>query len=197
MRLTRKRGDACERPKYPRVFLDIPYKKTYQNIEDVIRAILRTYRLHPVAAKDRNKTSYLLNEIKDLIKSCQYAIVDFTGLNFNVGFEAGLLEAWGCPYILLKHRNTKSPSDLQGIRYSEYSNPDNLSKHLIQWIKQNVKEAKPIRETELLTEVIKQIMANSQVDLGTATAMVKSMLSTLGKSADSLPPTGPRAKRKR
>jgi UTP-glucose-1-phosphate uridylyltransferase len=99
-----------------RVFLDIPYKSSYIKYERVIRAALIAYGLEPVVAKDSKKTTNLLDDVVELIQSSKYAVVDISGLNFNVGFEAGYLQALGRKFILLKDKKTKPPADLRGLK---------------------------------------------------------------------------------
>ena len=196
-RKSSKSGKKGDRRKQLRVFLDIPYEKLYRPYENAIRAALLVYGLHPVAAKDIVKSSNLLADIERLIRSCKYALVDISGLKFNVGFEAGLIEARGLCYILFKNPNTKPPSDLQGIRYFEYSSAVDLQLFLIQWIKQNIRGARPIREQDYLADVVTKIMKKSQVDRETAMEMVVSILATFKKSGRALPAIEAKSKRRR
>lgn len=171
-----------------RVFLDIPYKGSYKRYESAIRATLVSYELHPVLAKDSKQTKFILDEVCDLIRSAKYAVVDISGLNFNVAFEAGFLYALGGrTFILLKKKNTKPPADLQGLKYSEYTDKTSLMKVLRVWIKQNVPEAKPSVHNKDLRKIINKITRGGNIDRTLAKEMLLSMMEGLVESDGKLP----------
>ena len=45
----------------------------------------------------------------------------------------------GKPCAILKRKNSKQPSDVQGIEYIQYENTDEINNQLRDWIKDNVK----------------------------------------------------------
>ena len=170
-----------------RVFLDIPYKKTYRKYERLIRATLIAYGLEPVVARDSRATQYLLDDVANQIQSSKYAVVDISGLNFNVGFEAGYLTALGRSFILLKDKKTKMPSDLQGIKYSQYSNRAGFIKELLSWLQQNVPEAKEIPEQKAVTDILNRIKKRSRLSDDSAVDVLAVLLTRLADSEGELP----------
>lgn len=141
-----------------RVFLGIPYKKSYKRYEDAIRAALHASGLEPVIARESTRTVTILEEVSALIDSCQYAIVDISGWNFNVALETGYVIARGRPYVILKNSRTKAPADLQGLKYQEYSNVQTLRSKLVRWIHQNIPEAKELPEAIEARMLVQRIM---------------------------------------
>jgi hypothetical protein len=162
---------------YQRVFLDIPYHRSFQNYERAIVTTLLTYGLQPISARDNKKAVLIMDDVCTLIKSAKYAVIDISGLNFNVAFEAGYLYALGGPtFILLKNKRTNVPSDLQGLKYNEYSSPATLAKALIGWLEQNVPEARLSPHAQSIAKIIRKIRRESGVDEETAKAMFLTML---------------------
>ena len=160
-----------------KVFLDIPYHRRFQNYERAIVTTLLTYGLQPIIARDSKKTALIMDDVFDLIKSAKYAVIDISGLNFNVAFEAGYLYALKEPaFILLKNKRTNVPSDLQGLKYNEYSSPSTLSKALKAWLEQNVPEAKLSPHAQGVAKIIRSIRRESGVDEEIAKAMLLTML---------------------
>jgi hypothetical protein len=172
-----------------RVFLDIPYKKSYERYERAIVATLLCNGLVPVLAKESRQTTFILEDVCELMRSANYAVVDISGLNFNVAFEAGFLQALGRKYILLKDRQTRVPADLQGLKYCEYSDKAGLIRELTEWIKQNVPEAQQSPHRGALTRIIEGIEQNSHVSRDVAVEMVLSIMEDLAESDRKLPLT--------
>jgi predicted nucleotide-binding protein len=171
-----------------RVFLDIPYHRNFRNYERAIVTTLLTYGLRPVIAKDSKKTALILEDVCELIRSAKYAVVDISGLNFNVAFEAGYLHALGGRnFILLKNKGTSVPADLQGLKYNEYSSSNTLAKTLTVWLKQNVPEAKLSPHAGSIAKVIRKIMKDASVSEDMAKDMLLTMMENLTKGDRILP----------
>ena len=118
-----------------------------------------------------------MEDVVGLIQSAKYAVIDISGLNFNVAFEAGYLYALKGPtFILLKNKRTNVPSDLQGLKYNEYSSPATLSKALKGWLEQNVPEAKLSPHAQSIAKIIQKIRRDSGVDEETAKAILLTTL---------------------
>lgn len=171
-----------------RIFLDIPYHRSFRNYERAIVTTLLTYGLHPVIAKESKKTALILDEVCSLIKSAKYAVVDISGLNFNVAFEAGFLHALGeRKFILLKNKATKVPSDLQGLKYNEYSSSNTLTKALTGWLKQSVPEARLSPHANSIAKVIRRIEKDARVSEEMAKDMLLAMMEGLTEADRKLP----------
>jgi hypothetical protein len=171
-----------------RVFLDIPYRKGYHPCERSIVATLLCYGLNPVLAKENRQTKFILNDVCDLIRSAKYAVVDISGLNFNVAFEVGFLHALGeLEFILLKDRKTKIPANLLGLKYSQYSNKDSLIRELNGWIRQNIPEAKLSPYTKDLEDILRKVKQKTGVSQEHAREMLLTLMVIMMNSDGSLP----------
>lgn len=162
MTAQKKKSVGAEQMKV-RVFLSIPYKKPYQRYEVAIRAALRVSGLEPVIARESTRTVTILEEVSALIDSCQYAIVDISGWNFNVALEMGYVVARDLPYVILKNSRTKAPADLQGLKYQEYGNVQILRSKLVRWIHQNIPEAKDLPEAIEARKLVQRIMKDAEL----------------------------------
>lgn len=99
-----------------RVFVNIPYYKTYKPFEDAICATLVAYDLEPVLVKEEIPGAARICRICRLMLSCKYGITDISYSTHNIPFELGLLLAFGKHTIILyreKHKYQKKFSDLQ------------------------------------------------------------------------------------
>lgn len=121
------------------IFLDIPYQNSYLTYEKQIRATVRKSGLNVVIAKNRQKSDVLLCKVCQLIQTCKYGIADISEESLNIPFELGLMYGLGKPCAILKRKNSKQPSDVQGIEYIQYENTDEINNQLRDWIKDNVK----------------------------------------------------------
>lgn len=159
-----KQKPAGADPTRIRVFLSIPYKKTYRRYEDAIRAALHASGLEPVIARESTRTTTILEDVCALIDTCQYAVVDISGWNFNVALETGYVIARGCPYVILKNSRTKAPADLQGLKYQEYRNVESLRSKLVRWIQQNIPEVKELPEAIEARNLVRRIMKRASIN---------------------------------
>jgi nucleoside 2-deoxyribosyltransferase len=141
-----------------RVFLDIPYRRSYERYEETIRAALLSNGLEPIIARESSRTVTILEDVCALIDSCRYAVIDISGWNFNVALEAGYILARKIPFVLLKNQRTKAPSDLQGLKYQSYKNVETMRSRLVRWIRQNVPEAKDLPAALEARKLVERIM---------------------------------------
>lgn len=121
------------------IFLDIPYQNAYLTYEKQIRATIKKSGLNVVIAKNKQKSDVLLCKVCQLIQTCKYGIADISEESLNIPFELGLMYGLGKSCAILKKKNAKQPSDIQGIEYIQYENTDELNNQLRDWIKENIK----------------------------------------------------------
>jgi hypothetical protein len=178
----KRRGGVAPARVEPRVFLDIPYKKSFRRYEDVIRAALIARGLVAVVARDTAKSVLILGDVRKLIDSCQYAIVDISGWNFNVALESGYILARGLPFILLKNKRTRPPADLQGVKYLEYSGVDDMRNSLVEWVEQTIPEAQVRPEAIEAKELVERIMKEANLSQRQAEEVLLSMLQSHARS---------------
>lgn len=121
------------------IFLDIPYQNAYLTYEKQIRTTVKKSGLNVVIAKNKQKSDVLLCKVCQLIQTCKYGIADISEESLNIPFELGLMYGLGKSCVILKKKNAKQPSDVQGIEYIQYENTDELNSQLKDWLKENVK----------------------------------------------------------
>lgn len=121
------------------IFLDIPYQNAYLTYEKQIRTTVKKNGLNVVIAKNKQKSDVLLCKVCQLIQTCKYGIADISEESLNIPFELGLMYGLGKSCVILKKKNAKQPSDVQGIEYIQYENTDELNSQLKDWLKENVK----------------------------------------------------------
>jgi DNA-binding NtrC family response regulator len=124
-----------------RVFVNVPYSSEFAEHEKVIRATLENYGLVPVVSKDHLEPGMLLCNICKLLQTCKYGITDISEAGTNVFYELGLMHAIGIHCAILKDRRSSMMSDIGGMFYLEYTNPQSLKEKLELWIQGQVKEA--------------------------------------------------------
>ena len=79
------------------------------------------FDLEPLRADDRKGTQLIH---ADIIKNCveaEFAICDISSKNPNVMFELGLRQAFGKPTLIIKDTKTSDIFDINGLRYTNYS----------------------------------------------------------------------------
>lgn len=121
------------------IFLDIPYQNAYLTYEKQIRTTVKKSGLNVVIAKNKQKSDVLLCKVCQLIQTCKYGIADISEESLNIPFELGLMYGLGKSCVILKKKNAKQPSDVQGIEYIQYENTDELNNQLKDWLKENIK----------------------------------------------------------
>jgi hypothetical protein len=171
-----------------KVFLDIPYRGPYKRYELAIKSALLAHGLEPILARDRSVTKIILENVGQLIRSCKYGVVDISGLKFNVGFEAGYLTALPRKFVILKNKKTVVPADLEGLIYCEYSDKDDLIIGLVNWLNQNVPEARQIPEHKKIRDLIDGIKRSAKVGDDIAYEIIMTMTTTLANSGGKLTP---------
>ncbi len=124
-----------------RVFVNIPYTPDYTEYEQIIRETLGKYSLVPVLSKDDLEPVVLLCNVCKLIQTCKYGITDVSNAESNVLYELGLMHANGIHCAILKDRRARQATDIQGLFFLEYNNPQAMAERLSRWIEHQVKEA--------------------------------------------------------
>ncbi len=83
----------------------------------------------------------LLCNVCKLIQTCKYGVTDISASGTNVMYELGLMHAVGVHCAIVKDRRASQASDIQGLFFLEYSNPQSLAERLARWIEDQVTEA--------------------------------------------------------
>ena len=155
-----------------RVFVNIPYSLDFSEHEMIIRETLENYGLVPVVSKDHLEPGMLLCSICKLLQTCKYGVTDISEPGSNVFYELGLMHAVGVQCAIFKDRRSMVASDIGGLLFLEYTNPQSLREKLKLWIESQVKEARipekkvrtlpvliAIPQAFILTEMFKEILS--------------------------------------
>jgi hypothetical protein len=125
-----------------RVFVNIPYSTDFSEHETIIRETLESYGLVPVVSKDHLEPGMLLCNICKLLQTCKYGVTDISESGSNVFYELGLMHAVGIQCAIFKDRRSTMASDIGGLLFLEYTNPQSMREKLKLWIQGQVKEAR-------------------------------------------------------
>lgn len=96
----------------------------------------------PVRADDVASSNYIIIDILHKILDSEMVICDLSGRNPNVLYELGIRQAFNLPTVLIKDIKTAKIFDIQGLRYTEYS--------------QSLRVDEVARDTELINKAISQ-----------------------------------------
>ena len=94
-------------------------------------------KMMPVVADKVHAEGILICSIANLIRNCKYAVVDISQHNTNIGIELGLLLSSNIKVCLLKNKNGDVPTDIQGFKFEEYENEEDLYRRLMMWFRDN------------------------------------------------------------
>lgn len=123
------------------VFLNIPYSKSYSDLEVAIIPTVTAYDLAPRMARQRTRMEVRLQKIFEMILCCRFGLTDLSYLRrMNMPLELGLMLALGKEsFVMSRKRYTglRAVSDLNfcDIHYHEGSVPKLIS-GLSQWIEE-------------------------------------------------------------
>jgi predicted nucleotide-binding protein len=92
-------------------------------IERVKRTVKEDLGLEAVSADDDIKDLRVTDNVRELIRTCQFGVADITGNNPNVMLEIGMLEMLGKPVVKIRDIDDKTqlPVDISGNIYCTYS----------------------------------------------------------------------------
>jgi molecular chaperone HtpG len=92
-------------------------------IERVKRTIKEELDWEAISADEDIKDLSVTDNVRELIRTCQFGVADITGNNPNVMLEIGMLEMLGKPVVKIRDINDKTdlPVDISGKIYCTYS----------------------------------------------------------------------------
>jgi hypothetical protein len=106
----------------PRAFVIMPFKSELDFVHGVIERTITRYGIDCVRADQMAIARPVMEDVKSQIAGADLVIVDFTGKNPNVYYEAGLADAWKKDWIVLAQSTEDLTFDVQHIRCIQYSN---------------------------------------------------------------------------
>ncbi len=114
----------------PKAFLIMPFKSELDFVHSVINETISRYGIDCVRADQIAVSRPVMDDVKAQIAEADLVIVDFTGKNPNVYYEAGLADAWKKDWIVLTQSTEDLTFDVQHIRSIRYSNTMGADKKL-------------------------------------------------------------------
>ena len=107
----------------PTCFVIMPFKEELDGVWATIKHAVESFPMQCIRADEHKISRPIVTEIKNDIASADLLIIDLTGRNPNVFYEAGFAEALNRPYILITQDILSDLAfDIQHIRVLQYSN---------------------------------------------------------------------------
>jgi hypothetical protein len=114
----------------PRAFVIMPFSSELDFVHRVIERTITHYGIECVRADQIAVSRPVMEDVKTQIAEADLVIVDFTGKNPNVYYEAGLADAWKKDWIVLGQSTDDLTFDVRHIRSIQYSNTMGADKKL-------------------------------------------------------------------
>ncbi len=106
----------------PKAFVIMPFTSELDFVHRVIKEIIESYGIDCIRADEIAVSRPIMDDVKSQIAGADLIIVDFTGRNPNVYYEAGLADAWKKDWIVLAQSSDDMTFDVRHIRSIRYSN---------------------------------------------------------------------------
>lgn len=106
----------------PKCFLIMPFASELDFVHRVVSEVVESYGIDCQRADEVFLSRPVMDDVKQLIAAADLVIVDFTGRNPNVYYEAGLADAWRKDWIVLAQSSEDMTFDVRHIRSIRYSN---------------------------------------------------------------------------
>ncbi len=106
----------------PKCFVVMPFAAEFNFVYQVIKETVEAIGLGCTRADEVMISRPVVEDLKALIAQADLVIVDFTGKNPNVYYEAGLADAWKKKWIVISQASDDLTFDVRHIRTILYSN---------------------------------------------------------------------------
>ena len=110
------------RKQKPRAFVVMPFAQELDFVHRVIQDTVESFDIDCVRADQIYISRPVVEDLKEQIAAADIVIVDFTGKNPNVYYEAGLADAWKKDWIVLAQSADDLTFDVRHIRTIRYAN---------------------------------------------------------------------------
>jgi len=131
----------------PSCFVVMPFTTELQYVYDVIKSTVEAHGLTCCRADETLEGRPAVEDIKDQISGADLVIVDFTGRNSNVYYEAGLADAWNKKWIILAQSTEDMTFNVRHIKAIIYSNSLGADKKLKDDLRAALRQALGVTET--------------------------------------------------
>jgi hypothetical protein len=132
----------------PTCFVVMPFASELSYVYQLIKQSVEKYGLRCERSDEIFVSKPVVEDLKDKIAEADLVIVDFTGKNPNVYYEAGLADAWKKDWIILAQSSEDMTFDVRHIRSIRYSNMMGADIQLRQHLEQSL-EALGYRKQDL------------------------------------------------
>ena len=106
----------------PTCFVVMPFASELSYVYRIIKQSVEKYGLRCERSDEVFVSKPVVDDLKGKIAEADLVIVDFTGKNPNVYYEAGLADAWKKNWIILAQSSDDMTFDVRHIRSIRYSN---------------------------------------------------------------------------
>jgi hypothetical protein len=106
----------------PKCFVIMPFVSELNFVHRVIKEVVESYGIDCERADEVYLSRPVMDDVKTRISEADLVIVDFTGKNPNVYYEAGLADAYKKDWIVLAQSSDDMTFDVRHIRSVRYSN---------------------------------------------------------------------------
>ncbi|HSB69263.1 MAG TPA: hypothetical protein VLT62_08040 [Candidatus Methylomirabilis sp.] len=114
--------NVCIKQNAPKAFVIMPFASELDFVHKVIQTTVEDYGINCVRADQIAISRPVMDDVKAEIAAADLVIVDFTGKNPNVYYEAGLADAWKKDWIVLAQSSEDMTFDVRHIRSIRYTN---------------------------------------------------------------------------
>ncbi len=139
------------------VFMNIPYKQEYAELEIALWITIFMHELKPSLVRGEGLDKPRLCRICYIIQCCKYGITDLSFRRLNVAFELGLLKTLGKPTVVLiddVHELDKDFSDYRAFDPIGHGmDRTKLIAELSKWMEDNWEGAKKDVDKRLIMRV--------------------------------------------
>ncbi len=125
----------------PQCFVVMPFASELSFVYHIIKETVEAHGLTCVRADEIMLSRPVVEDLKTLISQADLVIVDFTGKNPNVYYEAGIADAWKKKWIVLAQSSDDLTFDVRHIRTILYSNTMGADVKLRQNLSKAIREA--------------------------------------------------------
>jgi hypothetical protein len=109
-------------PVLPRCFVIMPFEPKMNGVFDLIKDVCTANRVDCIRSDERMISEPVMADVQSQIAASDLVVVDFTGRNPNVYFEAGLAAAGNKKWIILAQSEEDLTFDVKHIRAIIYEN---------------------------------------------------------------------------
>ena len=105
----------------PRCFVIMPFAATMDCVYHVIKETVEKHGIDCERADDSFASKPIMEDVKARIETADLVIIDFTGKNSNVYFEAGIADALNKKWIIIRQSKDDLSFDVQHMRAITYT----------------------------------------------------------------------------